>query len=168
MTIDREPRLGSLSSLYRVGIADLATDCRDLADAVADLLEYAHSEDACEHLEDVGAMAEEYADVLEDEVLRLGASIRPGHVAGIAGIVDDTDELLTRIDDPATQDTALLGAATAASYYVLARFGTVACHATHLGFDDIADELGTAVEDFRAATSRLNSFALVCVGRTRP
>lgn len=79
--------------------------------------------------------------------------------AGIAGIIEESDELARDHADGPVLDAGIIGGAQRAEHYEIAAYGTVIAWAKTLGRDDVADVLNDTLTEEKAANAKLNALA---------
>ncbi|WP_026379034.1 YciE/YciF ferroxidase family protein [Afifella pfennigii] len=73
----------------------------------------------------------------------------------IEGIIAETEELMSEIDDADTRDAAMAAAAQAVEHYEIARYGTLVAWAELLGHKDAAKKLAETLEEEKSADAKL-------------
>jgi ferritin-like metal-binding protein YciE len=85
----------------------------------------------------------------------LGKKAEGEECPAIEGIVKETEELLSEIDDAKTKDAALIASAQAAEHYEITRYGTLVAWAKELGHDEVADILRETLAEEKDADNKL-------------
>lgn len=78
---------------------------------------------------------------------------------GMAGIIEESKEVLSKDLSGAVRDAALIASAQRVEHYEIAAYGTMVAWARELGLDDAADLLETTLEEEKAADEKLNEIA---------
>jgi ferritin-like metal-binding protein YciE len=78
----------------------------------------------------------------------------------IDGLIKETNELMSEVEDKHVLDAAIVGSAQAVEHYEIARYGTVIAWAEELGHDEITRLLTTNLNEEKAANTKRNSVAV--------
>jgi len=89
----------------------------------------------------------------------LGAQVSGRHCAGIAGIIEEANDLLQDDLDDAALDAGIVAAAQRAEHYEISAYGSLIAWAQTLERGDIAETLNETLDDERAADEALSSLA---------
>ena len=77
----------------------------------------------------------------------------------IDGIIDETEELTSEVEDKQVLDAALLASAQAIEHYEMTRYGTLIAWARMLGRPDCASVLEQTIAEEKAADRKLTGIA---------
>ena len=81
------------------------------------------------------------------------------------GLLKEADEVMAEIEDGRTLDAAIISSAQTVEHYEIARYGTLACWAGDLGFDDAKAVLQETLDEEQAADQHLTRLADSSVNR---
>ena len=79
---------------------------------------------------------------------------------GMAGILEEGDELLKEGADDGVLDVAMIGAAQKVEHYEIAAYGTLVAYAKQLGEDRAIELLEQTLEEEKSADEKLTEIAL--------
>ena len=88
-----------------------------------------------------------------------GAETKPVTCQAVDGIIDETDHLMSEIEDPVVLDAAMLSAAQAIEHYEICRYGTLVAFARRLGYEDCARILEETLAEEKATDRKLTDLA---------
>lgn len=104
-----------------------------------------------------------------DRLEQVFASIDKKPVAkkceALEGLLKEAEEVMADIDDGHTMDAAIIASAQTVEHYEIARYGTLACWARELGFDDAESLLQETLDEEEAADEKLSSIAEASVNQ---
>ena len=83
----------------------------------------------------------------------------------LEGLLKEAEEVIADIDDGRTLDAAIISSAQTVEHYEIARYGTLACWAGELGFDDAKTILEDTLDEEQAADQHLSRLADTSVNR---
>lgn len=98
-----------------------------------------------------------HVERLEQVFSTLGERARERECEGIAGILDEGEEIMAEDFDEATMDAALIAAAQRAEHYEIAAYGTVVAWALAMGHDEVVGLLEETLAKEKAADEKLTS-----------
>lgn len=102
---------------------------------------------------------------LEQVFEQLGKPARGAKCDAILGIIEEAEELMDDVEDPATMDAALIALAQAVEHYEMARYGALVSWAKTLDRKDAAALLEQTLVEEKAADKTLNGLAMRGVNR---
>jgi len=108
-----------------------------------------------EHL----AMTEQQIERLRQVFDQLGQPARGKRCAGMAGIIEEGQELISELEEPTVLEAALIGAAQKVEHYEIAAYGTAVAFARQLGHEEIAELLEQTLEEEKQTDQRLTGIA---------
>ncbi len=123
------------------------------SDELRDLLET--------HLEET----EQQIARLEEAFEKLGERPRGKHCDGMAGIVEEGNNLLQEDLEDAVLDAGIIAGAQRAEHYEIAAYGSVMAWAKALGHKDVAALLDETLEEEKAADKKLSDLAERTINR---
>jgi len=113
------------------------------------------------HLEETEGQIKRLDEVFEI----LDEKPRGKHCAGIAGIVEEGNDLTGEDFDGAVLDAGIIAGAQRAEHYEIAAYGSVMAWAKVLGMRDIASLLSETLEEEKSADEKLTALAEKSVNR---
>jgi ferritin-like metal-binding protein YciE len=109
---------------------------------------------------------EEHVEVTREHVRRLDTifdELRQDpkgiHCKGMAGLIEEGEEILHEDADPAVRDAALIAAAQRVEHYEIAAYGTARTYADQLGLDDHAKLLDRTLNEEGETDKKLTRLA---------
>jgi ferritin-like metal-binding protein YciE len=143
----------------------LVTELRDLLDAERQIRKglkkmagKASDPDLKKALEDHMEETEEQVERLEQTFEALGQKARGKHCPGIAGILEEAEEMLEEADSPELRDAVLIAGAQKVEHYEIAAYGTVCTWAEQLELETV-DLLRKTLEEEKETDAKLTKFA---------
>jgi len=140
-------------------IKDLFNAEKQMLKALPKLAKNATNPDLQEALESHLAETQEQVGRLEQIFELLDETARGKHCAGMAGIVEEGNDMLSEEAEDAVKDACIVAAAQRAEHYEIAAYGTCAAWATALGLEEVAQLLETTLEEEKAADEKLSAIA---------
>jgi ferritin-like metal-binding protein YciE len=107
------------------------------------------------HLEET----ENHVKRLEQVFKSLGESVRGRPCDGIAGIIEEGEDMIDEDFDDSTKDACLIAAGQRAEHYEMAVYGTLVAWAEAMGHAEAADLLQQTLDEEKAADEKLTSLA---------
>ncbi len=89
----------------------------------------------------------------------LGKNPRGRKCIGMAGLIEEGQEVLKEKADPAVKDAGLISAAQRVEHYEMAGYGTVRTFAQMLGYDDAAEALQQTLDEEGDTDHKLTQLA---------
>ena len=96
---------------------------------------------------------------LEEVFKSLGLAARGKTCDGMKGLIEEGSGHIEELEEGATLDAALIGAAQKVEHYEIATYGTLAKWADLLGHQDAKDLLGQTLEEEKEADEKLTGIA---------
>lgn len=141
-------------------LEDLLSAEQMLADALPKMANAASNEKLAEafnkHLRET---RENHITRLNNMFVMLGREPNGNHCKGMAGIIEEANEIIRSSGDPATKDAALIGAAQRAEHYEIAAYGTARAHAEELGHKKVAELLQETLDAEGDTNKKLTKLA---------
>jgi ferritin-like metal-binding protein YciE len=101
-----------------------------------------------------------HVERLEHVFSAVGEGAREKECEGIAGILDEGEEMMAEdLDQQATMDAALIAAAQRVEHYEIAAYGTLVAWAQAMGHDEVVGLLQETLDEEKAADQKLTSLA---------
>src|SRR6476660_2119079 len=107
------------------------------------------------HLEETRGQIERLEQVFES----LDEKVRGKHCDGIAGIIEEGNNVMQEDFDEATMDACLIAGGQRAEHYEMAAYGTLVAWAGAMGHAEAADLLQQTLDEEKAADQKLSSLA---------
>jgi ferritin-like metal-binding protein YciE len=108
----------------------------------------------------------QHRDETENQLERLdkvfesiGKPARGTKCDAIIGIIDEAEEIMGEIDDPATLDAAMIASAQAVEHYEITRYGTLITWAKQLGHNDAVRYLEETLQEEKKTDALLTKMA---------
>jgi len=153
--------LKTLRDVYAHELQDMYSAEKQILKALPKIIKKAGATELQEALE-------EHRTVTEDQVSRLEQilgelSVPPKNskkCKGMAGILEEGEELLKEDTGDGVLDAALIGAAQKVEHYEIAAYGTLVAFARQLGDDRAVELLEQSLEEERSADETLTDIAM--------
>jgi len=107
------------------------------------------------HLEETRGQIERLEQVFES----LDEKVRGKHCDGIAGIIEEGNNVMQEDFDEATMDACLIAGGQRAEHYEMAAYGTLVAWAGAMGHAEAADLLQQTLDEEKAADEKLSALA---------
>ena len=151
------PTTKYLQDVFLEELRDLYDAEKQLVRALPKLAKAAGSDDLRDAIESHLDETKGHVDRLEQVFAALGQKPRGKRCAGIAGIIEESDEILKDHVDQAVLDAAIIASAQRAEHYEIGAYGSVISWAKTLGREEVARMLGQTLQEERAADEKLTS-----------
>jgi ferritin-like metal-binding protein YciE len=153
--------VNSLQELYVLELKNLYDAENRIIKALPKMQEAARSPQLKEGFEQHLMQTRNQVARLETIFSGLGESAKGGKCKGIAGIIDEGEDMIDETEDspPAVIDAALIACAQCVEHYEIAAYGTVRTWARRLGRTDDAGLLQETLEEEAQTDKRLTSLA---------
>jgi ferritin-like metal-binding protein YciE len=149
----------TLHDLFLDELRDLYNAEKQLIDALQKLARAATATPLADAFNSHHRETMKHVERLEQVFRVLGEGARERECEGIAGILDEGEEIMAGDFDEATMDAALIAAAQRAEHYEIAAYGTVVAWALAMGHDDVVGLLEETLAEEKAADHNLTSLA---------
>ena len=153
------PRLASLDDLLVHGLQDLYHAEGQALKAMPRLIQAATNPDLRQVLEDHRQQTEQQIRRLEQAFLLLGVSAKGRKCEGMAGVLEESEQIMEADADAAVMDVALIGAAQKVEHYEIAAYGCVCTYAEMLGYDQVNELLGQNLDEEETTDQKLTALA---------
>jgi ferritin-like metal-binding protein YciE len=140
-------------------IKDLFNAEKQLTKALPKLARNATNPDLRAALESHLGETQEQIARLEQVFELLDETARGKHCAGMAGIIEEGNDMLEEDAEDAVKDACIIAAGQRAEHYEMAAYGTCIAWATALGLEEVATLLETTLEEEKAADLKLSALA---------
>ncbi len=152
-------RLQSLEDVFQEQIEDLYSAETQLVAALPKVAAAAYDEKLQqairEHLEETRG----HVQRLDEIASELGIGVGQEKCEAMAGLIRESDEVVTADGMPAAKDAALIAAAQRVEHYEIAAYGTVKVLASELGHDKAEDLLDATLKEESHADDLLTKIA---------
>jgi len=140
-------------------LRDLYDAEQQLVKALPKLAKGASSSDLREAITSHLAETKGHVERLEQVFGLLGERATGKHCAGIAGIIDESADLLSSDFEGAVRDAGIVADAQRAEHYEIGAYGAVLTWAKVMGHTDLAGLLHETLEEEKAADEKLSQLA---------
>lgn len=144
----------------------LVEELRDLYSAEKQILRALPKMAKAASHEELRNALDRHRQVTEDQVQRLeqlfeSMDARPGRkkCKGMEGLIEEGEERMEELEEPAARDAAIIAAAQRIEHYEIAGYGTARTYAQHLGLDQAARLLQNTLDEESEADDRLTEIA---------
>jgi ferritin-like metal-binding protein YciE len=152
-------KLNSLRDLYITELKDLYDAENRIIKALPKMAEASSSQDLRSALEHHLEQTRQHAERLEQIFEKLDESPKGEKCKGIAGIIDEGEDLMDEDAPPAVRDAALIAAAQRVEHYEIAAYGTCRTYARRLGYADHSRLLSETLQEEGEADKKLTTLA---------
>ncbi len=152
-------KLDTLKNLYLEQLQDLYDAENQIMRALPRMAEAASSEDLVDLFEEHLEITRHQVERLETIFDRQGAEPRRHACRGMAGILEEGEELLDMDGEPAVIDAGLIAAAQRVEHYEMAGYGCARTYARLLGDDNGAHLLQETLDEEGEADKKLTALA---------
>lgn len=149
----------SLQDLYVEQLRDLYSAENQLLAALPNMISAASSSDLKAAIQDHYEETHEHVRRLERIFSELGETPRGERCEAMAGLVRESEKVISEPGDPNVKDAALIAAAQRIEHYEISGYGTVRTFARLLDFDEAAELLDKTVNEEGAADKKLSKIA---------
>jgi ferritin-like metal-binding protein YciE len=140
-------------------IKDLFNAEKQLTKALPKLAKNATNPDLRAALEAHLGETQEQIARLEQIFELLDETARGKHCAGMAGIIEEGNDMLEEDAEDAVMDACIIAAGQRAEHYEMAAYGTCVAWAKALGLEEVATLLETTLAEEKAADQKLSALA---------
>lgn len=148
-----------LRDLFIDELRDLYNAERQLTKALPKLAKNSTSEDLRSAIETHLTETEGHVQRLEQIFELLDAKAKGKHCAGIAGIIEESSDLLHDSADGSVLDAGIIAGAQRAEHYEIAAYGSVVAWAEAMGEREVVDLLRETLEEEKNANTKLTQIA---------
>ncbi len=158
-------RLNSLENLLLHEVKDLYHAEKQLVKALPRVIEMASSPDLKNAVEHHLEQTEGHVNRLEQIFQMLGQPAKGIKCKGMAGIIDEAEDVMDEKGTPETIDAAIIMSAQKVEHYEIASYGSAATWADMLGRQDVKNLLGQTLQEEEQADKKLTELAKAQVNR---
>ncbi len=149
----------SLEELFIAQIQDLYDAEQRLTKALPKMEEAANDAMLKQAFSSHLAETERQVERLEEVFRLIGQKPKAETCEAMKGLIKEGEEMLEAKGDPDVLDAGLIAAAQRVEHYEMAGYGTARAFAQKLGYLDVAELLGTTLEEEADADRKLTSVA---------
>lgn len=154
-------QLKSLRDVFTHELKDMYSAEKQILKALPKMINRAESAELQDALEDHRMATESQVNRLEEILGSLDESKGSAKKCkGMAGILEEGDELLKDGAENGVLDAAMIGAAQKVEHYEIAAYGTLVAYAKQLGEDRAMELLEQTLEEEKSADEKLTELAL--------
>ena len=140
-------------------IQDLYSAETQALDAMTELAERATSDELRQAFHVHLRETEQQVQRLEQIAMQMEIEPEGETCLAMQGLIDETEELLSQLDDNQLADAAIIGAAQKMEHYEIASYGTARTLAQQAGLEDIANLLQLTLKEEKATNEKLTYLA---------
>ncbi len=152
-------KANSLQELYLGELRDLYDAEHQIIKALPKMISKTNSDELknalTEHLEITRRQAERLEQIFEN----MGEKAKAQKCKGMAGVIDEGNELLKEAEDEDVRDAAIIASAQKVEHYEMSGYGTVRTWATLLGEEEAANLLEETLNEEKEADQKLTEIA---------
>ena len=153
------PEMNTLRDSLVDEIKDLFNAEKQLTKALPKLAKNATNPDLRAALESHLVETQEQIARLEQVFELLDETARGKHCAGMAGIIEEGNDMLEEEAEDAVKDACIIAAGQRAEHYEMAAYGTCIAWAKALDLTEVATLLETTLNEEKAADKKLSALA---------
>jgi ferritin-like metal-binding protein YciE len=151
--------LENLSDLFHHELRDTLDAEKQILKALPKMIKAASSEDLKAAFEEHLEVTETHVKRLEKVFSQIDKTARGKKCLAMAGIVEESGELMKEDADEQVMDAALIAAAQKVEHYEIATYGTLVAWAKQLGLEDAAALLEETLAEENEADDKLTELA---------
>lgn len=152
-------KLDTLQDLLIHEVKDLYSVEKNLVRALDKMAKKASHEELKKAFQEHREQTQMHVERLEKVFAELDRKPSSQKCKGIAGIIEEAEELMEEIEDSDVLDAALITAAQRAEHYEMAAYGGARTYAHMLGLDNAAELLQTTLDEEGQANKKLMEIA---------
>lgn len=153
-------KLDTLQDLLLHEVKDLYSVEKNLVKALQKMAKKASNEDLKQAFEEHREQTQTHVERLERVFEELDRKPSSQKCKGIAGIIEEAEEMMEEIEDEEVLDAALITAAQRAEHYEMAAYGGARTYAQMLGLDTAAELLQQTLDEEGEANKKLMELAM--------
>jgi ferritin-like metal-binding protein YciE len=151
--------VNTLHELFEKEIQDIYSAEKQLVQALPKLIEAASNSDLKEMLDRHLIQTGEHVSRIEKIADNLDIPLNGVVCLGMKGLLAEGNEVTLEIDDPATKDAAIIGAAQRVEHYEIAAYGTALAHAQSMKHKKEAALLQKTLDEEGSTNKKLTKLA---------
>jgi len=153
-------KLESLQDLYLSELKDLYSAEDQIIKALPKVIEKVQSPELRTALQEHLEQTRGHVTRLEDIFEMHGEQAEKQKCKGMAGVLDEGEEMMKKDATPAVRDAAIISACQRVEHYEIAAYGTVRTFADQLGHQRAAALLKETLDEESAADEKLTQVAM--------
>lgn len=152
--------LSSLHALFVDELQDIYDAEQQIAEALPQMADAAANPDLKQAFESHLAETADQIDRLDRVFEIIGVMPSGIECAAARGLIEESDDVIESLGEPAVKDAALIGAAQRVEHYEMASYGTACALAKQLNLEEAANLLHRNLEEEEAADKKLTRLAV--------
>jgi ferritin-like metal-binding protein YciE len=152
-------KIDSLSTLLQEEMKDIYDAEKRLVRALPKMAKAATSEDLRQALQEHLEVTKGQVQRLEQAFELLGAKAKAKTCAGMKGLIEEGEEVMSENAPDNLMDAAIIGAAQRVEHYEMAAYGTARTFAERLGNDEVASLLEETLNEEKEADRKLTQIS---------
>ncbi len=152
-------KISNLNELFLHELGDLYSAETQIITALPEMISSATDEKLSQALEDHLQVTREQLSRLDEVAEGLDFQLSTNHCQGIAGIIAEAKETLSKISDSATKDVAIIVLAQRVEHYEIAAYGGAVEFARELDYPEAEELLEKTLKEEGQADKKLSSLA---------
>jgi ferritin-like metal-binding protein YciE len=148
-----------LHDLFLDELADILHAEQQLTKALPKMAKAAESEDLRAAFESHLSETENQITRLENVFKSLGESTKRKRCKGMAGLIEEGEEMMKEMKDTTALDASLIASAQKVEHYEIASYGTICAWAEKMGHDKALQLLRKNLSEEKAADEKLTGIA---------
>lgn len=150
-------RLASLDDLLMHGMQDIYHAEGQILKALPRMIQAATHPDLKLSLEDHRQQTQAQVRRLEQAFLLLGVAAKGRKSEGMAGILEEAEQIMEAVAEPPVMDVALISAAQKIEHHEIAAYGCACTYAEMLGYDQVHELLGQNLDEEETTDQKLTA-----------
>jgi len=159
-------RIDTLEALMTEELKDVYDAEKQITKALPKMVKAVESAELKEALQEHLEVTKKQVERLDQVFQMLGKPAKGKHCAGMAGLLEEGDEVAKRDSDENLGDAGIIGAAQKVEHYEIAAYGTLKTFAEKLGLHDIASLLEQTLEEEKEADQKLTQVSEQLLAQT--
>jgi ferritin-like metal-binding protein YciE len=157
--------LATLKDLFVEELQDLYSAETQITEALPKMAEAANAAELKRAFEQHLKQTEGQIERLEKIFEKLGEEPGGKECKGMAGLIEEGEELISEKPDPEVLDAGLIAAAQRVEHYEIAGYGTARTYAEELGEKEFARLLQTTLDEEGETDKKLTKLAEGCINQ---
>jgi ferritin-like metal-binding protein YciE len=151
--------VSSLTDLFHDTLRDVYWAEKHLVKALPKMAKAASNSELASAILNHQAETETHVERLERIFEIIEKTARAKKCEAMVGLSAEGEHVLEEVEDEQVRDVGIIGAAQAVEHYEIARYGTLAAWAKHLGLNEASKLLVATLEEEKATDERLSQLA---------
>ncbi len=149
----------NLNDLYVHTLKDIYYAEKQILKALPKMMKKADSSQLAALFSEHKAETETQVNRLEQVFKIIGEPAKGEKCPAIEGIIKETEELMSEVEDADTLDAAMIASAQAVEHYEITRYGSLISWAERLGHEEVVNILRDTLGEEKDADSKLTRLA---------